>query len=376
MKDIKVVENYIAEKLFQKILNETEKILDPIDTPDIFNEDSRELTDLALNAIRDLFFSKLYDKVVPDRDVQVFLRSARWNKRFGGKNLSTAWKKLVDEGYVSKIGDDWKWGIEESAEIKESSEKCNWIIKVLKGNGSEVESYEIKDKTEEEAKNEAKMKIKDNKDLRATFQKSDVVSEEIEESLSFSERAMRFLGEDLEMKTFIVTFKHDNGKTKLRITARDERTAKEMVMNSESCPESAIIKVVEVNGTDKQINKKMKFNRKEFTEDTEEYGDLIGDEDEEQPSDEDAFLSSSGPLGSRTSVSCGGKFIGEFREYDDALIALGDYMEKSNWFPTVWTVSDHGNYNIVSDFLEELKRAREEKQLEADAQDPDEEEIA
>lgn len=47
------------------------------------------------------------------------------------------------------------------------------------------------------------------------------------------------------MKQYIVTIKHDAGTHKIRIIARNEDRAKEMVMASEGCPESAIIRVRE-----------------------------------------------------------------------------------------------------------------------------------
>ena len=66
-----------------------------------------------------------------------------------------------------------------------------------------------------------------------------------------------------------------------------------------------------------------------------------------QPEDDDCFYSPSGPLGSRTSVSCGGKFIGEFRSDEEALQAIKDWQDKNNYYPNIWYVSDHGNAILV-----------------------------
>lgn len=69
------------------------------------------------------------------------------------------------------------------------------------------------------------------------------------------------------------------------------------------------------------------------------------DEDgSEQPSDDDAFFAPCGQLGSRTSLSVDGKHIGEFKTFDDAEDALITWINKNKFYPTMWQVSDHGNY--------------------------------
>jgi len=67
--------------------------------------------------------------------------------------------------------------------------------------------------------------------------------------------------------------------------------------------------------------------------------------DEDEPQEDDAFLSSSGQLGGRTSVSVDGKFLGEFNSDEEAVEALKEWMEKNQYWPGVWYVSDHGNIN-------------------------------
>lgn len=49
------------------------------------------------------------------------------------------------------------------------------------------------------------------------------------------------------MKTFIVTLKHDEGDFTLEVRSYSEQRAKDMVVKSEGCPYSAIIKVEEYN---------------------------------------------------------------------------------------------------------------------------------
>ena len=61
--------------------------------------------------------------------------------------------------------------------------------------------------------------------------------------------------------------------------------------------------------------------------------------------DNDIFIESNG---SKLSVSAAGKFIGSFVEDEDAQQSAKDWMNKNNWFPSVWFVSDHGNVSEYS----------------------------
>ena len=73
-----------------------------------------------------------------------------------------------------------------------------------------------------------------------------------------------------------------------------------------------------------------------------------GDDDgggEDRPDEEDIFFSSSGPLGSKTTLSAGGKFVGEFNSHEEAEEAAKAWMKKNNFFPNAWIVSDHGNHH-------------------------------
>lgn len=42
------------------------------------------------------------------------------------------------------------------------------------------------------------------------------------------------------MKTYIITVEHDNGETRIRVTARSKKVAVAIIMEAEGCPESAI----------------------------------------------------------------------------------------------------------------------------------------
>lgn len=70
--------------------------------------------------------------------------------------------------------------------------------------------------------------------------------------------------------------------------------------------------------------------------------------DEPEPDEYDAFFTDSGPLGSKTSVSCNGEFVGEFDSYEDAEKALVEYMQANKYFPNIWQVSDHGNHHLTT----------------------------
>lgn len=51
------------------------------------------------------------------------------------------------------------------------------------------------------------------------------------------------MNEKFEVNEYIVTVKHDEGKTKLRVTASSEDAAKKKIMSAEGCPERAIISI-------------------------------------------------------------------------------------------------------------------------------------
>ena len=71
---------------------------------------------------------------------------------------------------------------------------------------------------------------------------------------------------------------------------------------------------------------------------------------EQEPFEEDAFLWDTGPLGTKTSVSVEGKSLGEFDTRDEAEDALREWGRENKFYPTVWFISDHGNYILVEDW--------------------------
>lgn len=70
-------------------------------------------------------------------------------------------------------------------------------------------------------------------------------------------------------------------------------------------------------------------------------------EEEDQPQPEDITMTPSGPLGSRISVGeVEGKFLGEFDTEEEAEAFIKQYMEQNQFWPSVWYVSDHGNWHL------------------------------
>ena len=80
-----------------------------------------------------------------------------------------------------------------------------------------------------------------------------------------------------------------------------------------------------------------------------------------EPEDEDCFYSPSGSLGSKTSVRCGGKFIGEFDSDEEALEAIRNWQDKHQWWPNIWFVSDHGNAILVDKEGNEIKESIQDR---------------
>ena len=63
----------------------------------------------------------------------------------------------------------------------------------------------------------------------------------------------------------------------------------------------------------------------------------------EGPSEEDIIITSGGHLGGLYIVTCDGKTIFQGAEAEDMEAAIKDYMEREQFWPSIWEVSDHGN---------------------------------
>lgn len=88
---------------------------------------------LACNAIRDMFFSKHYNKVVPIADLEVVRNGKQWHSIFTKKGTQDAIKELIKERYINldSKGENWLWGFNDSYEPKHPDVK-NFMDK-LKG---------------------------------------------------------------------------------------------------------------------------------------------------------------------------------------------------------------------------------------------------
>lgn len=71
---------------------------------------------------------------------------------------------------------------------------------------------------------------------------------------------------------------------------------------------------------------------------------------EAAPAEDDYTLSDSGPLYSRTSVSQGDKFLGEFGTDEEAIRFVQERMEAESFWPDVWHCNDHGNLRRYENF--------------------------
>lgn len=63
----------------------------------------------AENAIRDMFLSRQYNKVVPVKDINTILKSPKWTKRYRKINLKYVFKDLVEDKYIIKKGKNYIW---------------------------------------------------------------------------------------------------------------------------------------------------------------------------------------------------------------------------------------------------------------------------
>jgi hypothetical protein len=78
-----------------------------------------------------------------------------------------------------------------------------------------------------------------------------------------------------------------------------------------------------------------------------------GEPAEDQPDEEDCFISD--VVHGGYDVSCGGKYIGHYKEWDDALKAVNDWQKKHKFWPNIWTVNDHGNVMPIDSKGKEIK---------------------
>ena len=71
------------------------------------------------------------------------------------------------------------------------------------------------------------------------------------------------------------------------------------------------------------------------------------------PEEGDLVLYDTGPLLSRTTVciygELEGRHIAEYDSDEEALADVPSYTETEGYYPTIWRMSDHGNFHQISD---------------------------
>jgi len=95
----------------------------------------------------------------------------------------------------------------------------------------------------------------------------------------------------------------------------------------------------------------------EFYDDDEDalagFDDKIEEVPHEADDEEDCFITDNTRGG--YDVSCGGKFISNSKEFEEALEAVKTWQEKERYYPTIWHVSDHGNKIPIDSEGNEIK---------------------
>ena len=83
---------------------------------------------------------------------------------------------------------------------------------------------------------------------------------------------------------------------------------------------------------------------------TDEELDFYNEEGEEVESldmpdyEDDCFITTKG---GRYFISCGGKFVKDVIEFDDAIQIVRSWQDKNEYYPNIWMVSDHGNEVLI-----------------------------
>ena len=103
MSDNETTQN-TKEKAQKNIENIAKDYVPPTPTP----------TQIACNAIRDMFFHKQYNGVIPTKDIEVVKNSASWHRVYGKKAIQQAIKELDEEGHMKldEKKENWLWGYE------------------------------------------------------------------------------------------------------------------------------------------------------------------------------------------------------------------------------------------------------------------------
>jgi len=70
-------------------------------------------TQIAANAIRDMFFNKHYNGVVPVKDIEIIKTSKAWKELYTTRALLEAINQLSEEKYMNLDEEkkNWLWGL-------------------------------------------------------------------------------------------------------------------------------------------------------------------------------------------------------------------------------------------------------------------------
>jgi hypothetical protein len=98
----------------------------------------------------------------------------------------------------------------------------------------------------------------------------------------------------------------------------------------------------------------LKFSKKaqEEFEENEEEGFEEDEEEFQEPEEGDYVIQNDGAyvVGERTHLGDSSS------DYEELIRLINEDMEKNKYYPNVWTLSDHGNVSLVTDFYEDVKK--------------------
>ena len=104
------------------------------------------------------------------------------------------------------------------------------------------------------------------------------------------------------------------------------------------------------------VNKKGRYR---FEAKIEPLGACHGED--QTPEDEDCYISPTGPLGSRYSIACGGKYLCTVSDFNDALSRVNDWQKKNKFWPNIWMVDDHGGSVCIDGKGNEISGGRRKR---------------
>jgi len=67
---------------------------------------------LCCNVIRDMFFNRFYNGIIPVKDIEIVRSGKSWHNAFTKEAVHQALKELDEEGYMNldEKKENWLWG--------------------------------------------------------------------------------------------------------------------------------------------------------------------------------------------------------------------------------------------------------------------------